>query len=120
MDRQARRFGSSSRRGTHRSALRKRKRLFASDRQIADTSHIQVATGQEFKCLYPERSKPTQVGWKPSGCAGVGQGKTAATGISSLERTSLSRPAAVPSLAKSARSARVIGKTVRPTQLRRI
>src|SRR5437667_7561613 len=41
MDRQARRLGSSSGRGTDRSTLRKRKRLFASDRQIAGTSHIQ-------------------------------------------------------------------------------
>src|SRR5207247_7675657 len=41
MDRQARRLGSSSGRGTDRSTLRKRKRLFASDREIAGTSHIQ-------------------------------------------------------------------------------
>src|SRR5439155_20376377 len=44
MDRQARRLGSSSGRGTDRSTLRKRKRLFASDRQIAGTSHIQRVT----------------------------------------------------------------------------
>src|SRR5439155_6826825 len=44
MDRQARRLGSSSGRGTDRSTLRKRKRLFASDRQIAGNSHIQRVT----------------------------------------------------------------------------
>src|SRR5947208_12440849 len=42
MDRQARRLGSSSGRGTDRSTLRKRKRLFASDRQIASTFGLPV------------------------------------------------------------------------------
>ena len=53
MDRQARRFGSSSGRGTDRSTLRKRKRFFAPDWQIAHARKVERRHCRGGLCYQP-------------------------------------------------------------------